>query len=211
MQEYPKVSLDEFTVELSFEFTGVPIDMLAHYVREAAIDFAARSRVLLREILVKVQACIPNYLVEPDDCMDISAIVGVKNLQCGRAALYRRFNSYNCCTTCSPHRQIEWKIPDTIWIAPVPTQAEDMILKCYVKPKRDACELDTVLLSEYKDAILHGARYRLYSISNRAWTSREAARMSQVEFERSIASARADKLLAGRKGPIQVKTIYSRC
>lgn len=211
VQEYPKIPLDDFLVELSFEFSGASPDMLAHYVRAAAIDFAARARVLLREVVIKLEACIPNYLIDIDDCMEVSAVVGVRYFRCGRFDPYRYFDACNCCSTCFPLRNITWKLPNIIWVEPPPVEDGSMMLKCYAKPKQDACEIDALFMTEYKDAILHGARYRIYNIRNRAWTSADAARVSQVEFERAIASARSDKLMAGRKGPLRVKTIYNRC
>ena len=200
---YPKVPMEDFIVELSLEIPELSDDILMHYVRDAAIDFAERSRALQREITICLQPCVPDYILEAPDCVRIVSLHKVK------AAGVR---AYADCAGCRQMDgfQVHWQQPDVLWVKPVPVDAQDITVVVSVAPLPDACELDEVLLTRYKEALLAGARARLYGLQRRPWTSLVSATEQRKEFDRRIAAAGTDRLLQGRTGRVRMQTVFNR-
>ena len=200
---YPKVSLEAFLPELSLEIPELSDDILMHYVRNAAIEFAERSLALQREITMCLQSCVPDYILEAPDCMRIISLHKVKAN--GKRA-------YADCAQCCQFDDLEvtWQQPDILWVRPVPVEPQEITVVVSVAPHHDACELDEVLLTRYKEAILAGARAQLYGLQRRPWTSLVSAVEQRKEFDRRIAAAGTDRLLQGRTGRVRMQTIFNR-
>lgn len=65
----PQVSLDEFLPELFLSAPGLPQEIAASYIRQAAIEIAENANALRRYVRVDLQAGVSNYMVEPPDCV----------------------------------------------------------------------------------------------------------------------------------------------
>lgn len=52
-----------------------------------------------------------------------------------------------------------------------------------IKPERDATEVGEVLWDDWAEAITHGAKYRLFSMSNKAWTDDSKASMHYNQYQ----------------------------
>ncbi|EER0916694.1 hypothetical protein F9643_003137 [Escherichia coli] len=202
-EAYPKVSLEAFLPELSLEIPELSDDILMHYVRNAAIEFAERSLALQREITMCLQPCVPDYILEAPDCMRIVSLHKVKTN--GKRA-------YADCAQCCvfDDLQVMWQKPDILWVRPVPVEPQEITVVVSVAPHHDACELDEILLTRYKEAILAGTRAQLYGLQRRPWTSLVSAVEQRKEFDRRIAAAGTDRLLQGRTGRVRMQTIFNR-
>lgn len=202
-EAYPKVPLDAFLPELSLEIPELSDDILAHYVRNAAIEFAERSLALQREITICLQSCVPDYILEAPDCMRIVSLHKVKK------------NGDRAYADCAGFCQFDdlhvvWKQPNELWVKPVPVEPQDITVIVSVAPHHDACELDEILLTRYKEAVLAGARAQLYGLQRRPWTSLVSATAQRKEFDRRIAAAGVDRLLQGRTGSVRMQTVFNR-
>ncbi|HGB9753280.1 TPA: hypothetical protein ACIYX1_004975, partial [Escherichia coli] len=100
--------------------------------------------------------------------------------------------------------------PDILWVRPVPVEAQEITVIVSVAPHHDACELDEILLTRYKEAILAGTRAQLYGLQRRPWTSLVSAVEQRKEFDRRIAAAGTDRLLQGRTGHVRMQTVFNR-
>lgn len=204
---YPKVELSVFLPELQLEIPELPDDILMHYVRKAAIEFCERSHVLQREVVICLQPCVPNYLLEPPDCTRIVLINGVCR-SCGGP--YDRLTSKPCHVPA--FGCLSWwdKVEGSIWLHPAPAERSNIMVRMSVAPEQDACEVDAVLYDRYREAILSGARHFIYAIPRREWSSQPISDSSRQEFDRRIASAGVDRLMGGQQGHVNIKTIFHR-
>ena len=97
------------------------------------------------------------------------------------------------------------KTPDTFWLVPVPnSSATDAIqLSVALKPTRTASSISTDFSTDYRDAILYGALYRLLRIPSRDWTDAPAAADYLGLFTQQVKEAE----LRGRGGDLGVKRL----
>ena len=201
-EAYPKVSIQEFIPELSFEFTDIPENAFSHFVLKAINTFARRSNALRRTATIHVQDCVDNYLLEPQDCMDIVAVMGIcKRDNCGCSPVTRLTNA-PCCLPCGAFSWFEQ--PNIIHISPTKCgQCYDV--KFSVAPTYDACEVDEILLTQYYETIMHGARSSLYGMGNKPWSSLQRLEYHRQEFDRGIRVAAVETLTGGQRGALKAR------
>lgn len=205
---YPKVGFEEFLPELLLEIPELPADIIMNYVRSAAIEFAEHTHILQREITICLQPCVSNYILESPDCTRIVAVSGIHRGR-GCANPVTRLTSAPCWVSCFGSTTW-WERPGIIWFNPAPVHPDEATIRVSVAPTVDACEVDAILFTEYKDAIQAGARARLYNILRRPWSSPAFAIEQRKVFERYIALAGTSRLLGGNIGAIRMKTIFHR-
>jgi len=97
------------------------------------------------------------------------------------------------------------KTPDTFWLVPVPgSSTTDAIqLSVALKPTRTASSISTDFSTDYRDAIIYGALYRLLRIPSRAWSDPGAASDYLSLFTQQVKEAE----LRGRAGDLGVKRL----
>ena len=201
-EAYPKVPVQQFIPELSFEFSDMPEDGFAHFVLSAINTFARRSNVLRRKATIRVTQCVDNYLLEPQDCVDIVAIMGIRMLRptCGSRILR---------LTGEPG-DVWWGVqswfeaPNVIHITNTSCNSEYEVYFS-VAPRYDACEVDEILLTQYSEAILAGARAKLYGLGNKPWSSLQRMEYHERLFDKAIRAAAVEALTGGQRGAIKAR------
>lgn len=203
---YPKVDLEEFLPELRLEIPELPDDVLMHYVRRACIDFCERSHVIQREVMICLQPCVGNYILEAPDCTRIVMVNGVCRA-CGGP--YERLNDKPCHIGCLC--RVAWwdRNEQSINLNPAPADTDNIMVRFSIAPEQDACEVDRVLYDRYNEAIMAGARAFLYAIPRRDWSSQATSDAQRQEFDRRIASAGVDRLLGGQQGTVKLRHIFN--
>lgn len=136
-------------------------DIAANYIRQAAIDFARRGRVLQREIFIPLQPGVCTYPLEPYDDEDIIGVIGVaidEDEPCGC--------KNNCTATWPSGLEFRADIARkqvTLHDGPNSCGACDdrSILRILVwsAPTEDACAYDVFLYDHFREAITMKARH----------------------------------------------------
>lgn len=118
---FPKVDFDGFLPELQLEIPELPDDIIMNYVRNAAIKFAEQTHILQREVVVCLQPCVPNYILEAPDCTRIVAISGICRSQDGCCGPTERLTGRPCRISCFG-TYAWWEKPNELWFNPAPTE-----------------------------------------------------------------------------------------
>lgn len=166
-------------------------EIAANYVREAAIEFAKRARVLQRQILIPLQPGTCTYPVEPYEGEQIIGVIGVafdRDVACG------------CNTSCSGF--MPNGVPFTLDTArnelhlEAPpggdccTSARTLRMLVWAAPAEDACAYDVFLYDRWRRDVTLMAR-RAYVM---ALHFRDAALVrslpAEQAFERAVAMAK---------------------
>lgn len=199
---YPKVSVREFLPELTFEFTEMPEEGMPHFVLRAINRIARQSNCLRRTATIHTQPCVDNYLLEPQDCMDIVAVMSVcKHGGCGCSDV-TRITSEPCHLPCGTMSWFE--APNTIYFSN--TRHHNVFrVSMSVAPTYETCEVDRILLTNFYDTVLNGTKFYLYSMTDKPWSSVNRAQEYEVRFLQGIRSAALEALTGGQRGMFRTK------
>lgn len=201
-EAYDKVSLTEFVPELAFEFSDLSEEAIPHYILRAITRMANMGNILRRTAIIHTQSCVDNYLLEPPDCMDVVAIMGICQIDGSRCGNVERLTHEPCRLSCGATSWFEY--PNTIFIR---TNGCFNIYRVTmsVAPRFDACEVDKMLLTKYYDTILAGAKSYIYAMTDKPWSSVGRAQEFKQEFERGVRGAAIDTMMGGQRGVIRIR------
>lgn len=206
-QAYPKVALAEFIPELAFEFQEMPEEALPNYVLRAITRLAREGNVIRRRVEVYTQPCVNNYILEPPDCMELVAVMGVCRLpsnHCGCVGNYvTRLTAHNHCQM--PCGVCSWfESPNIIHFHPV-NCGDIFSVEIAVAPTYDACEVDRIFLTQYYDVVMSGARAYLYEMAAKPWSSLNRAAEYEARFIAGIRNAAVETMMGGQRGAFRVQ------
>lgn len=186
-----RVNLDKFlphvmvAVSAAEDQPQMGVQAALSFIRNAAITFAERSRIIQRQINIDAQADLEQYPLLLDDCEDIIqvdelcmgkyCVQGVKG-SCGYFEGAELFWFEDGCINlnCPPCEDMECYITGRFTVA----------------PKRDACEVDAILYDRYHDYIVSGALAEIHTMPNRPWSSGVAADDRRRMFQDGIGLAK---------------------
>lgn len=206
---FPKIPLEDFLPELRVEFPEVPDEMLMHYSRLSVMEICERANVLTRTISICLEPCVENYLLEAPDCVKVIAILSVcRHQEGGCPSSVTRLTNTPCYVPC--FKSVSWwEQPNIIRFKPAPSIREYADIRVVVSPTREACEVDEVLATTYRELVFLGVRYRLYGIPRQKWSSEPLAVQTRQDFDMRLAAAAIDKLLGGQRGVIKMRGIFN--
>ena len=200
--KYEKVSIREFEAELLYDFTELPSDAVAHYVLRAINTIATKGNILRRTALIHTQDCVENYILEPPDCMDIVAVMSICQICGSRCGQVQRLTSEPCRLSCG---SVTWFDPPNIIYLNKPRDRNTYKVVMSVAPTYETCEVDRILLTRHYDLVMSGAKYYLYMMPDKPWSSMDRAASSRELFERGISAAAVDTMMGGQRGVLTVK------
>lgn len=196
----PKVSVYEFTPELELEFTDIPIDIFPHYILRTVNKFARDSNVLRRHQYIHTTPCITTYLLLPQDCVDIVAVMRVGTSCCDTVT---RVLDKPVCVNCG--ETYTWfEAPNIIHLDPMP-RARCYHIEMSVAPTYDACEVDRVLLTNYYDTIMFGVKSHIYGMTNKPWSSVQRSQECMLLFNNGVHRAAMEVMTHGQRGSFKRK------
>lgn len=204
-EAYPKVPIQEFIPELAFEFTEMPEDAFAHFILRAINKLARDGKVLRRSAVIEGQQCVETYLLEPEDCTELVAVLSVcrGRAGCGCAPVsLPRLTGAPCALPCGTHVWVE--LPNVLHVQPVHCGDVFHVAMC-VAPTYDACEVDRILLTNYYDTVMHGVRSYLYAMAGKPWSSAERSTLSETRFIHGIRAAAVETMMGGQRGALRAK------
>lgn len=204
VDECERVDLDQFLPTVLFSAPGVDHEIAAYYVREAAIQFCSRSRLLRQTLEVELQPCVENPLIEPR-CDDLR-IVAIHQV-CGRAL---RPNE-PCCSWggCS----VVYDGEVTLMLSPPPSNSQPLRplpVTVSVAPLASACSLPTVLFERHRETIAAGARAMLFKVPGTQFYDLRAAAEQDRLFTAGITGAGIDRLTGYGFGSIKMRLRHHR-
>lgn len=204
----PKTELTSFLDELTFEFTDAPYGMLEHYIRRVVLDMCERTNMLRRTATIRTRSNIHNYLLEPPDDVQVIAIISVAlGKHIFVPAKYARTNVavWECDCSCLGHHMnfIHCNGPEINFSHP--HSGDEWVVNMSVKPRADACEFDSALVSNYASTVIDGVRAELYGQSDKPWSSVQRAALAEQAYKSGCATIAVDKMLNGQRGSFRAK------
>lgn len=202
----PKVPLSEFLDILAYEFTDASYGLLENCLKRTITRIAERSNIMRRTVFLTTQCGVHNYLLEPPDCMEVIAIMSI----CYWKSMYMqgplyRLTSPNCTRGCC------FCFGNTVYVDKgeivfsAPQSGTTFRIELSVKPTKDSCDLDKILLDDHEELVLDGVRSLLFAMVDKPWSSMQRAQASEQAFLRGCAEAAVDTMLGNQRGVMKAK------
>lgn len=196
------VPLHEFAPEIMISTEGAPQDMVENYILHAAIDFAMRSQVLIRDVALDLQGGVEEYPVRVDERERVVSLqyMGRKRGACD--CPYRAI----CGVPLKCGAVAQFVSPDRVVVTPAPKsdQEQGLWVRVAVTPARDACEVDRRLYDDYHEGIVSGALARLLLLKGMPWYDAALSTFHRKLADNATTAAGIDRLTAGRRGPFRM-------
>jgi hypothetical protein len=177
---------------------SLPPIVVQSFVRNSAIDFAQRTGVIRRKIVLDVQEGLTEYPILPDDCEQIIRIIEV----CVGGICYAA-NEDSCCSGPCGCGLGNFSFDGSILkLTRQPTEDIEgrIVIKAVVAPSRQSCEIDDVVYQQWHDAIVNGALHEIHLIPGKPWSSANAADYRLRKFNDAISSAKIRVALGNTNG-----------
>lgn len=185
---------------------GCPDTLIENNVRSAAIEFCERTGIYQAELdPVTTVGGIYEYDLEPPSTTTVHKIMWVT---------YDGKDLEPISSTLLEQRKPDWRDSDRygtpeyflkptreqFWLVPVPsaTMVSSTRLRVQLKPTQTSTACDEVVMSDWRDAIVNGALYRLLRIPNRDWTDLNGAQIYGQLFAESVVRAEREARNADR-------------
>lgn len=194
---HAKVPIDSLLDDLLFDLQELPYDTAVHFIRRAAIRMAREGNILRRTAVISTQSCVDNYLLEPPDCVDIVAIMSVKNVRGSLCSAVTRLTQAPGRLPCGAFSW--WTPPNEVHFTQVGCNYAYEV-GFSVAPRRDACELDASFADKHYELLLVGARAMAYDLDDKPWTNRQRAEDYNTRFELGIRGAAIETMMGGQRG-----------
>lgn len=201
----PKVPVSDFLDILSYEFTDAPYGLLENCLKRTVARIAERTNIMRRTVYLTTQCNIHNYLLEPPDCMEVIAIMSICYWKSKfiHGPLYRLTSPRCACGCCFGDNEVYVDKGEIVFTAP--QSGATFRIELSVKPTKDSCELDSILLTDHEELVLDGVRSLLFAMVDKPWSSVQRAQASEQAFLRGCAEAAVDTLVGNQRGVLKAK------
>ncbi|MCA8017733.1 hypothetical protein [Burkholderia metallica] len=183
------VPLDQFMPFVMAGAQGLPETMAQAYVRQACIDFATRSSILRRRVIVDLQARVTDYPIWSDER---EQVVRVNEVRVDGTPYRGQRNS-----VVFMHMGVRFTVADgMLRLSHVPHHDRPGVIEIRLSasPTQDACDVDSLLYDDWQPAIEDGALARIYQLPGYTFTSFPLAAQRGRSFDEKIARARVRAL-----------------
>jgi hypothetical protein len=124
---------------------------------------------------IKAVNCGPSCPLEPKDDDEIRRLMPDWQTAQANLPVY-----YNCAR--------DW---DSLWIYPIPNDPTvQLYIQAVYRPLMTATQLPDWFTSEFRDALVAGAKARLMKMRNQQWSEPQLAQAYRAEFDAAVADAR---------------------
>lgn len=180
---------------------GIPVEILVHNIRLAAIEFTEKSGWFSQVYSVDLQKDVSEYPIDVYDCMRFIAM---------RKVCYRGQTSYcpeHTPRCCSVGGNKFWVENDALQISPLPAydEAEALTVEIVVALTQDTCYLPESLYQEWAETIANGAIARVLTIPGQMFSDPMSARLFGFSFKKGIGDARSRVERSKIRGPYKIK------
>ena len=179
--------LSDLTRELQLLMPGIGETLATHYLQRAIVKFCEVSSFWHEGLEITKQEGVVTYDLNLGAYLQI---VDVKRVEVDGDEVRQNVNDMG-----SVARWMQ-RSPDTIELY---LDTGDVVtITVAVKPKlhKGVFKASELILTDYRDALIKGAKAELFAIPKRDWTDMTAAQMNGMAFE-SAASAAANRQASG--------------
>jgi hypothetical protein len=198
------VRLEDFFPNVIPFVMGIPDEVAAHAIREAAILLARRAQVLRRHITIETLPDVPDYQLELEDDYVVIGLLDVALFGSRLSALNRPPLDRHTPTRPSYY----FAPPDDLRVYPSPSRESPCGLEVVaaVSPGRDSCFLDRVLYDHHAAAIGAGAVASIMQMRGGDWYDPVGAERHWRSFALGAADAKAAASRSYSSGPTYMTT-----
>lgn len=157
---------------------GIPVDMLIHNIRLAAIEFSERTGVYTQQYLVDLQKDVTEY---PIDVIDCYRFIALKKVCYNGQINYSSAFSPHCCSMAGNKF---WYENESLNISFAPSYDDDEALRIeiVVALTQDSCFMPESMYQDWAEWIAAGAIQRVLEIPGQPFTDYDAARLYAMKF-----------------------------
>jgi hypothetical protein len=209
-ESHPKVSLFDLTADLAFEFGGLPLDAIAHYLNRAARVMCQSGDLVRHKAIITTVPGVDNYLLEPDDDSEIVSILGMRVVEDHRVCggITRVPSRPQHLPITSGCGVVSWfEAPNTLYISNS-NGGDQYEAQFSTTPDSEACAIDRVLADKFYETLIMGARSFIFATMNKPWTNPELALACSQSFTKGVMEAKLVMCTGGQRGAH--RAIYER-
>lgn len=216
--------LTDWNADISFHINNVPEPAVQLAVRKAAIKFCEKTHLWKQDLSrIDVEEDTQDYtLTDPDNSKIICVPEkGVKYKQDGQdddqfvsldptsETQNDIFDSGNWKYATGPTPSEYWvdNVDKQLHLKPVPTadSSEGLLVTVVLKPSDTCTTVPDFIYDDWKDTILQGSLYELYSRKSAPWYDPNLAVYHDSEFKRMCNNAKFNKITGATNKPMRVR------
>jgi hypothetical protein len=187
---------------------GCPDTLIENNIRAAVIEFCEKSEAYQQELdPVTTVANIYEYDLEPPPQTSVCKILWATHLgeeieAITTALLEQREPKWRDSNYAGRPKYFVKQNPSTFWLVPVPnlTQVSSTIIRAVLKPTYTSTACDDGVMSDYREAIINGALFRLLRMPSKDWTDYAGAQVYGSLFNEGLVYAERK----ARQGDVRV-------
>ena len=186
------MKFSDFNIFIRPEVQGCPDFLIERSVRDSAVDFCTRTDV---------------YMVEPENIIVVAGVNEYSVSLPSGTELNHIVDIYNDKQALQPvsYTELEMRLGDRseraipryyaqrdnadIYLAPIPDAKRTLKVLFSVKPTSTSTSIPDTIGRENREAITHGALYRLQMMSGQPFSNGGAAQMNSQLFEKAVGRA----------------------
>lgn len=200
-------AIDDFLPLVAGQITGCPDALLRDAIREAAIEFCDRTRVLSEPVELTTtegDPVVDLYL----DYGEVSTVEAVRRGDTLLEPLSRRvFLERSLDHITGPARAYYLEADNRLRIGPVPDTAETLIATVAARPSDTTLSLPDELYRDWRLPLAAGARAYIRAI-HQAWFEPRLEALDRERFERGVAQAETRRARGGTRRPLRTHGRY---
>lgn len=175
------------------EAQGVPDFLLERYVRESSIDFCIQTDAYRPEPEdVSVISGVSEYDLTIPAGTELNHIIDVyRDRQKLEPVSYSRLLEITGDGSLKSTPQFYSQRDNAeFFLAPIPARAETLKVLYSLKPSPASTSIPNTIGLEYREAIVHGALYRLQMMPNQTWSN-----MNQAQSNKMLCAKRSTEIM----------------
>ena len=179
----------DFSFYVRSEVQGAPDFIIERAVRDSAIDFCQRTGVYIPEPeRVTIIAGVNEYAVTLPTGTELNHIIDIydNNTPLQPTSYTELLMRLGDETERGTPRYYSQRDNTDFYLAPIPDKADTVRVIYSVKPTSTSTSMPDTIGKENREAIVHGALYRLQMMSGQPFSNPGAAQMNSQLFEKAV-------------------------
>jgi len=176
---------------------GCPDTLIENSIRSAAIEFCEKTGAYQAELdPVTTVASIYEYDLEAPSGTNVHKIMWAvhngKDLEpISTNLLEQRLPKWRDASNASTPLYYVKQTQSTVWLVPTPgvTVASSTVMRVQLKPTHTSTACDDGVMSDYREAIVNGALFRLLRLPSKDWTDYTGAQVYGTLFQEGLIEA----------------------
>ncbi len=180
MNEYFETSpISDLRPAIAYHYTDMAMGVLDYYLREAAIRFARKTKILRRTIRFDYQKGVNDYIL--DDLPDGYILHEISEARVDGQCIEPVCGRCGCVAGKYKHHAGKLEI--------CYGEGCEVEVDVIVMPSRSTCYMDADIINQWGDVIASGANAKLMMSNDKRWQNIGLARQEEISFLRGIEEA----------------------